>query len=565
MCVLRNVYFSGKEMLPNFSTEALNDLCLIQGVGDLSALLSDKHISYQGDKSIGEFQQAVAEVIEEGILSRAQSANCFSILVDQSHSFPEQSLLLYVRIIEQVAGGYEPKTYFLALKQMGEATAGKIMAEIAEMLKGKGLDVTKMCGVAIDGVSITTENKHEVVTQLKARVPGILSIHCIAHRLALSSVSAADTVPYLVKYQHVLASVYKYFANVLASREGLEAMLKILRDSEKQSSPFKETSSRWLTVRASIEAVIRNFGCLVSVLRSDGSAIAIGLAKSMCTYKFLHCSHFLADILHQLYILCKSYHTARVDFSIAHSLLKSTVTTINKLSGESSGEMLKTFLATLPAGGWDDNAGFFSFQSHQIKGGGAQRRAAESICRMFARNLTDDLKARFSEPGDAATITAMTAIFDPAYAPDSKSQHIQTVTNYLSSLSSESDKEDFEMSCKQELVSFMNFVESQPGVNALTSAKDVCELALKQKLMFPTVSSLAERFLALPITTAELERGFSREAALQSRLGNSLSGTSLENLLKISIHGPPIKEFSFRNAYLKWVSSKLDKTLKPKS
>ncbi|XP_067869720.1 uncharacterized protein [Heterodontus francisci] len=567
-CALRNVYFAAKEMIPNSSTEALNELCLIQGLTDLAGLHSDKLVSY--DQSIEEFQQAIAEVTDEGILKRARSSNCFSILIDESEDcFTEPCLFLYLRIIEHVAGGYEPKTYFLAVKKLQEdVTADKITAELADVFKEKDLDMKQMCGFAIDGAAVTAECKNSVITQLKAQAPGLLSIRCIAHRLALSSVSAADTVPYLVKYQQILDSVYKHFVDLPKNRDGLEAIQKILRNTHKQSSPFKDIfPSRWLTVRASVEAVIRNFGNLVSALQNSRSARGAGLAKTMCTYKFLHCSHFLADILHQLYILCKSYQTSSVDFSIVHPLLKSTVTTINKLSAESTGEMLKNLLAALPPNMWDDSLSdcSFTFQNHRIKGGHRQRAEAESTCRIFLENLTRDLKARFSESNDAATMTAMTAIFDPAHASDSKNRHIQTVTDYLSSLSDDSDKDDFEMSCKQELVSFMNFVESQPGVHALTSAKDVCELALKQKLMFPVVSSLAERYLALPIPSADLMGAFSRQHMLRTKLGNSLTSKSLENLIKIAIHGPPIKEFNFVAAYSKWASSKANKVQQQKS
>ncbi|XP_078080358.1 uncharacterized protein C17orf113-like [Mustelus asterias] len=558
-CALRNVYFAAKEMIPNSSTEALNELCIIQGLTDLSGLHSDKLISY--DESIEEFQQAITEVTDEGILKRARSSNCFSILIDESEDcFTEPCLFMYLRIIEQVTGGYKPKTYFLAVKKLQEeVTADKITAQLVDVLKEKDLDMKQMCGFAIDGSAVTAECKNSVVSQLKAQAPGLLSIHCIAHRLALSSVSAADTVPYLVKYQQTLDSIYQHFVNLPKNRDGLEAMQKVLRDTHKDSSPFKDIfPSRWLTVRASVEAVIRNFGNLVSALQNSQSARSAGLAKTICTYKFLHCSHFLADILHQLYILCKSYQTSNTDFSIVHPLLKSTVTTINKLGAERTGEMLKNLLAALPPNLWDDSLSdcSFMFQNHRIKGGRHQRTEAENTCRTFLENLTRDLQARFSESNDAATITAMTAIFDPAHASDSKNRHIQTVTDYLSSLSDESDKDDFEMSCKQELVSFMNFVESQPGVHALTNAKDVCKLALKQKLMFPMVSSLAERYLALPIPTADLAGVFSRQHVFRTKLGNSLSSKSLENLIKISIHGPPIKEFNFVAAYSKWASSK---------
>lgn len=50
-----------------------------------------------------------------------------------------------------------------------------------------------------------------VTTQLKAKNPYILSIHCIAHRLALASGQAADAVPYVKQYQLYVNSIYRYF------------------------------------------------------------------------------------------------------------------------------------------------------------------------------------------------------------------------------------------------------------------------------------------------------------------------------------------------------------------
>ncbi|XP_069763166.1 uncharacterized protein C17orf113-like [Narcine bancroftii] len=546
-CLLRNVYFAAKEMIPNSSTEALIELCSIQGLGDLADQLG-AHLRH---KSVEDFQQAIAEVMEEEILKRARSCNCFSILIDQSEDcFTKPCLFLYLRIIEHIAGGYEPKTYFLAVKEMQEGvSAEKITAGLTEVLKEKGLDLKLMCGLAIDGATVGAECRSSVVAELKTRAPGLLSIRCIAHRLALSCGSAADTVPYLVKYQQILDSVYTHFAELPKGRDGLEAMQKVLGDWDKQSGAFRDIfPSRWLTVRASVEAVIRSFGRLIPALRDSCSARAAGLAKTMCTYKFLYCSHFLADVLHQLSILGKSYQSPEVDFSIMHSLLKSTVTTINKLGADSAGEMLKNLLATLPAGACSPD-GSFTFQSQLIKGGPCQCTEAESTCAIFLENLSRDLRARFSEAGDADTMTAMTAIFDPTHASDSKSRHVQTLTNYLSSLGGQGDEDHFEMSCKQELISFMNFVESRPGIHTLTSAKDVCQLALKQKFMFPVVGSLAERFLTLPIPTAELQGLFHRQHLLRSRLGNSLTSKSLENLLKIAVHGPPIKEFNFAAAF----------------
>ncbi|XP_055512858.1 zinc finger protein 862-like [Leucoraja erinacea] len=544
--LLRNVYFSAKEMMPNSSTEALNELCLSQGVGDMVDQLS----MYQRSRSIEELQQAIARVVDEGILKRARSCNCFSVLVDQSEDcLAEPCLFLYLRITEQVAGGYEPKTYLLAVKEVGGeegVTADRITGALREVLEEKDLDVKLLCGLAIDGTAVSAECRSRVVAELRVQSPGLLSVHCVAHRLALSCVSAADTVPYLVKYQHLLDWLYTLLARSSQGWDGLDAVRKVLGGRDTDILPC-----RWLTVADSVEAIIRNFGTLIPLLRDGRSARSAMLAKAMCTYKFLHCSHFLADVLHQMSILGKSYQSQDdVDFSIVHPLLKSTVTTIDKLGGggDAAGEMLKNLVATLPTGADGDADGSFTFQGQAIRSGPRQRAEAEATCAAFLHNLSRDLRARFAEPRDADTITALTAVLDPMHASDSKSRHVQTLTDYLSTSlggGGQGDKERFEMSCKQELISFMNFVEWRPGLQPLANTKDVCRLALKQRLMFPLVGSLAERFLTLPVATAGLGATFHRQHMLRNRLGHSLSASSLENLLKIAMHGPPITEFNF--------------------
>ncbi|XP_062893597.1 uncharacterized protein C17orf113-like [Mobula hypostoma] len=529
-------------MLPSSSVGALNELCLLQGPGDLAGQLS----ACQRRRPVEGFQRAIAAVLEGSVLERVRSLNCYSVLIDVPQDRRARPrLFLYLRVVEGARAAYEPRTYLLSVEEVpGEATAEAIAAAVSRALTRKGLDPRLMCGLALDGTALSAECRDGVEAELRARAPGLLCIRCLAHRLTLSGATAADTVPYLVKYRRVLNSLYAHLAELPRGGGGLEAVEEALglRDEQSRDSTLPD----WLAARAPLEAVLRNFGRLVPLLREGGSAAGAGLAKTLCTYKFLHCSHFLADVLHQLSILGKSYQRPDPDFSIVHPLLKSTVTTVSK---PGAGEALKHFLAALPAGACPPD-GSFTFRGQVIRDGSRQRAEAEAACAAFLESLTRDLRARFSEAGDADVVTAMTAVFDPAHPPDSKTRHVHTLTGYLSGLGGQGrgEGEHFPMSCRQELVSFLDFVESRPGVRALGSVGDVCRLALGQRLTFPLVGSLAERFLSLPTPSDQLGLLFGRQRALRDRLGGSLSAEALDNLLRIAVHGPPIREFDFKAA-----------------
>ena len=75
----------------------------------------------------------------------------------------------------------------------------------------RNMPLDKLCGIAIDGASVMVGCQTGVTTQLKEKNPYLLSIHCIAHQLALASVQAADSVPYIKQCQLYINSIYKYF------------------------------------------------------------------------------------------------------------------------------------------------------------------------------------------------------------------------------------------------------------------------------------------------------------------------------------------------------------------
>ena len=69
-----------------------------------------------------------------------------------------------------------------------------------------------------------------VATRLKSLNPSMVSVHCIAHRLALACSQAADSVPYLLRYQRVFCSVYTYFSSSSTRSSHLHHVQAVLDD-----------------------------------------------------------------------------------------------------------------------------------------------------------------------------------------------------------------------------------------------------------------------------------------------------------------------------------------------
>ena len=250
-----SVYFAAKQNLPNIIVPSLNELCIKQGATQLNDLTIDKHTTYQHNTSIGDFQQSIADVLRAELLSKINKSGKFSIMLDESTDISvHQNLIVYIRLLEtDCVGTVEPHTYFLGISDFHRANAECIYGKVVDMLAQKGIKIDGLCGVSTDGAAVMVGNKSGVVKRLKESVQGVLSTHCIAHRLALSCCSAADTIPYLVKFQEILNSIDKYFHFSPKNMATLASIQSILVGSSKKVKEVFHTC--WLSFEGSVDAL----------------------------------------------------------------------------------------------------------------------------------------------------------------------------------------------------------------------------------------------------------------------------------------------------------------------
>ena len=129
-------------------------------------------------------------------------------MIDESTDIATtQTLIIYIRLVNKG----EIITRFLELVQLLGGTADHILGTLLDVMRTRNLPMEKLFGMATDGASVITGVRRGVTTRMKERNPFMLTTHCIAHRLALASGKAADTVQYFKKYQQYVNTIYKYF------------------------------------------------------------------------------------------------------------------------------------------------------------------------------------------------------------------------------------------------------------------------------------------------------------------------------------------------------------------
>ena len=87
-----------------------------------------------------------------------------------------------------------------------------------------------------------------------------------------------------------------------------------------------------------------------------------------------------------------------------------------------------------------------------------------------------------------------------------------------------------------------------------TDVMRMLALSKTYQTLYPILSKFAQIALALPVSKADSERGFSCMNRVKTELRNRLTVSSLDRLLRISIEGPDISQFDFFSAVTKWSS-----------
>jgi hypothetical protein len=103
---------------------------------------------------------------------------------------------------------FELKSHFLGNFNIGEKDASTITNKLVTIITERGKPADKMLCFGSDGASVLTGVKNGVAAQLKRFSTFLISIHCVAHRLALCTSLAASKLDVMQQYKSILTSLY---------------------------------------------------------------------------------------------------------------------------------------------------------------------------------------------------------------------------------------------------------------------------------------------------------------------------------------------------------------------
>ena len=245
--------------------------------------------NYRNNHSAAEMATCLAEVLRGQLTEKVIASPFFSILVDES-----TDIVVHKQLITHVSyiGPDGASMDFLGLYKLLEADADTVYSALRRQLAAYCLDASFVIGFGSDGAKVVTGRHNGVATKLKRDIGHVFAIHCIAHRLALASSDAAESVDYIGTYASTLQSLHHYVNHSSLRKEELAIWQETF--DEPVLTLKRPCATRWLSLNDSVATLGRSYTSILAFLQMQAisSSQAAQLLSTPQTSRYAATTYF---------------------------------------------------------------------------------------------------------------------------------------------------------------------------------------------------------------------------------------------------------------------------------
>ena len=202
--VLTCVYFMAKEEIPHTTKyEPMMKLLSYLGLPHLDVLNKGGNAKYTSYRVVDELLTLLGDEVKQSVRRQLQKSPCIGLICDETTDLSStKALVIYAKAVVQCT----VQTHLIALKELplGEGDASTICSSLMETLAEYGLGIECVAAFGSDGASVMMGKRNGVAARLKQMKPSLVSVHCVAHRLAFAVLEAADQVSPVKQFKSYL-------------------------------------------------------------------------------------------------------------------------------------------------------------------------------------------------------------------------------------------------------------------------------------------------------------------------------------------------------------------------
>ncbi|XP_036001539.1 zinc finger protein 862 [Fundulus heteroclitus] len=349
--------------------------------------------------------------------------------------------------------------------------------------------------------------------------PGLVSVHCAAHRLALVCKDAAEEVPYMTIFRKHLQDLHLYFRNSANHTSALKRAAAVLNVADLKVTEVKDT--RWLSQEKAIANLQRNLPAVLATLAEEADIrkdpVARGLYTYCATYRFVAAVLMQADILPHLTQLSKLFQKENVNFLAISQHVPVTIETLRQIKVAGEQQAPGSFLAQVT-----ERVNLLNIDAEEERM--ARRKEPTSttfwgrfqtqVMEPYIDGLIKHLELRFQQLGTLGAFS----IFGGRLQDTTAFEYLKMLAQRFRTIN--------EREVLQEWQSFNILVTS--GIMKDKSQLEVLQLMAsgyeELHLLYPNLSLLAAIALTIPVSSVNCERDFSAMNRIKTDLRNRLQG-----------------------------------------
>lgn len=498
------VYFAAQR---GFANDSVNGILELQRLNGAECSYVDLHSTM-----IADVQCSLAALLDGQLEKKRTDSNFFGLLVDESTDISvHKTLIMYLRY---VCHGVVT-TDFIGNVRVRDGKAETLTAVIeAELLK-LGINLSQVVGFGSDGASVMTGRNTGVGARLLQSCPGLVHIHCVAHRLNLACVDAMRKNKYLELVKENINFLFSYFHVSSLRSDKLQALQNAL--GEPMTKLKHAIDIRWLAMYDAVVAVHTSYSSLVGVLIEEQANKQLAckgkaVLKFITQYNFPAVIALLSDVLKIVTRLSKKFQSDDIDLSSIKPSVSIALSQIRSLD-ESPGSCMRDFFENLVFEG--DSV---TYRGVALAAGGDEQDSFVSIRSSYIDSVIDALSVRLIN--DSTDALKLFGVIEP------QSDCSADLTDHLDSIG-------------QKFGSAIHVAELSREMQTVSDLKSGCysgysmqafakALILRHSAELPQAAKLSELALCIPVSTAVCECGFSLQNWIKNKHRNSLNDSTLQ-------------------------------------
>lgn len=524
-------------------------------LSDLSRLDAQKEVeigtTYHNRKQAQKFVGYIAQAEREQMIAAFEDVSFMAILSDGStDSAVMEEEIIYIRYARAGVVQMQFVGIQCVPKANAENIAGAITTTIETRLNVEG-DVwrRKLVAICSDGASVMTGCKTGVVVRLSKNLPGVIAMHCMAHRLELSYKDAGNNTCHK-KVDILLMGLYYFYHNSPLNRENLKASYKIL--GMKVLLPTRVGGTRWVGhLQLALDHFLRGYAAIMQHLEQIQSPDAEGVKgeqqakarnffNTMRSLSVIYYAHFLYDVLVHLQALSAKLQTNTITIASVQCAMEATTTVLRKYKSQAGPQLLKV-VDTDELHGTELIGNDSSFTA-------SRKRLLEGLLVSLNRRFSD-LSSGILQ---ATHITEFSSWPDKTNMEAFGDDEITTLVQHFQAVLVNSDTVPDRILEEWTILKFKIYNCKQwcEALKKITWS----EVNRKYKEDCPNLLTLVDLLLTIPASTAECERGFNLMKQIKNDWRCALANNTLNDLMTILLYGANVGSYNPARAVELWLA-----------